>query len=1264
MAVAVSDATTHGTEGGRVNVSAAKKTRIAMPVFVLLVSQVAWVGVGAATRRPRQSRDALQEETTDANETVSVHGGADGGAVAAGATDANASSSQERETSSDGGTASIREVEPDKTVTKEVPYDPEYAVEFSSGSFTPKPGLDPAVTDTDHERVPVLVQFYASPYASTFEKLSADGYRDVGQLSWTTRYATVPAGQAETIANAESVRAVTAIRPAWKMRPSFREELDAADGALPVVVQTFEPLPESTVEGMELSRVETDDAGVTTYFGQATASDARDLRQASRVMWVAKHVRPEPADAEGNALVGGNMARSPGPAAQSGYTGKGVRVGVVDSGIEHSHHHFSSTTVIDSKDWYGSRPTKPDFDPEAHGNCDHGTYVSGIIAGRGYDPNRDRTVRGVAPNATLVETNVYKPDGPDPGPQCDWMNKPVGLKKIFGTVDEKNVDVISNSWGRDSGGDYTYEARRSDTWAKNNPDTLLVFANGNAPGDDYVITPALGKNGISVGAITDGSDGNVTDKSIRNAGDSSSLNQLKPPTDARKGSGRKKPELYAPGESITSSELGDKYEAHMGSSAAAPYVAGSAALVKEKYPQMSANHLRADLIGSAVAPRYDGYGVVNANNALFENAYESRHAHMSGSVAKVRAIPVTKGAKRQKKRIQTDVKTVDVTQDTKRMVVTLTWLDPGNLVASKSNRLSNKLNLVVDGPGVHRTVTTDSNVKQVVVDDPAKGTWAFEFRARHVTLGTNQNYDLVYRTVTKDPTLSVDDSRNVTVKPWESRDQRVEFNVTGTGAPVSGVTVDADTDRGLSSCGKWRENSVAGILSQGHTHTEHACIHVPQTGHERNFTFDFTVRTKNAERIDGTRTRNVTRSVTFNVLPHPKRDRFESRYSGNDDPESVPRLVKYDPKFDWQHGHLRCVAGGRFSAGKSPGDDCSDILHGGTEAAASENWRIRVPQLSLHSDADTDSYRFILPRRDIWALTGTNYECGSQTITAGGKSYEVKTRGRLVIKIESVRNKLGDAPVKVDAAKTPLTLYDGDGNELSYGATESPYGYTLTRTVGCPKTKKHDREFTVVFGNGSTRNIGTYRIEISYVVDVTRPDRIERLKRQMGIQHEAAKRAERKAERYGDLGLPRGYDDRLGESLGCPGSYNCGGDAGPLTRLVANERVLIHVRNARGEESNRYLVTMSDGRVTKAREVTGETEVTHSVDAYTDVTTTRWVVQSDDKTEAINGAYQNGQLRIEGNGPGNAIKFGALKVGVDVLSAVTGAADAVDGLLP
>ncbi len=88
------------------------------------------------------------------------------------------------------------------------------------------------------------------------------------------------------------------------------------------------------------------------------------------------------------------------PVWAGGYTGAGITVAVIDSGIDTSNPDFPSLNTTNSKD-YSNYPTLDDTITNTM--TGHGTHVTGSLLGRGYDI---ATYKGVAPGANLVFIKV------------------------------------------------------------------------------------------------------------------------------------------------------------------------------------------------------------------------------------------------------------------------------------------------------------------------------------------------------------------------------------------------------------------------------------------------------------------------------------------------------------------------------------------------------------------------------------------------------------------------------------------------------------------------------------------------------------------------------------------------------------------------------------------------------------------------------------------------------------------------------------------
>ena len=116
------------------------------------------------------------------------------------------------------------------------------------------------------------------------------------------------------------------------------------------------------------------------------------------------------------------------PTAGAGRRGRGVRIGIVDDGLQTSHPDL--TTNVDTtnhKDWNGN-----DNDPSPGAGDDHGTACAGDAAARG---NNALGVSGSAPEATLVGMRLIAAATTDTQ-EAEAMNY---LPQI--------IQIKSNSWG-------------------------------------------------------------------------------------------------------------------------------------------------------------------------------------------------------------------------------------------------------------------------------------------------------------------------------------------------------------------------------------------------------------------------------------------------------------------------------------------------------------------------------------------------------------------------------------------------------------------------------------------------------------------------------------------------------------------------------------------------------------------------------------------------------------------------------------------------
>lgn len=270
-------------------------------------------------------------------------------------------------------------------------------------------------------------------------------------------------------------------------------------------------------------------------------------------------------DAQVRATLDQSVPQIGAPAAWArGYNGQGVDIALLDSGIDANHPDFAGR-IGATQDFTGSG--------DVVDRAGHGTHVASIAAGTGAaSGNR---YRGVAPAATLMIGKVLDADGF--GAES-WVINGMQWAASHG------ADVVNLSLGGPvTKGDDPMSQALDALSAQYH--TLFVVAAGNTspgvPGTPDVTTPGAARSALTVGAV-----------SKRDALWSGSRTGLM-------GDAYIKPDLVAPGMSITAAAPGGGYQTMTGTSQATPHVTGSVALLKEEHPDWTPDEIKAALTSTA-----------------------------------------------------------------------------------------------------------------------------------------------------------------------------------------------------------------------------------------------------------------------------------------------------------------------------------------------------------------------------------------------------------------------------------------------------------------------------------------------------------------------------------------------------------------------------------------------------------------------------------------------------------------------------------------
>ncbi|WP_127507040.1 S8 family serine peptidase [Actinoplanes solisilvae] len=284
------------------------------------------------------------------------------------------------------------------------------------------------------------------------------------------------------------------------------------------------------------------------------------------------------------------------PAAwQAGLTGAGVKVAVIDSGVDLTHPDFAGQ-VADAADFTGTNLV--DYNG-------HGTHVASTILGTGAASSG--RYKGVAPGAKLLSAKVCDAEA------CPESSILAGM--TWAAQQGATVANISLG-GSDTPEIDPLEAAVNELTAQYG--MLFVIAAGNSgPGDVTIDSPGSADAALTVGAVTKTKE--LIDFSGRGP---------------RIADAAIKPDITAPGVNIVAARASegvlppiddnDAYASISGTSMATPHVAGAVALLAQQHPDWRAGKLKATLTAAAdpnaeLTPYQQGAGFVDVKRALTQS---------------------------------------------------------------------------------------------------------------------------------------------------------------------------------------------------------------------------------------------------------------------------------------------------------------------------------------------------------------------------------------------------------------------------------------------------------------------------------------------------------------------------------------------------------------------------------------------------------------------------------------------------------------------
>ena len=610
---------------------------------------------------------------------------------------------------------------------------------FSSGSFTPESGIDPALSARTGQ-LKESGRNYVYGFLLMDEFLSRETRAEIEALGVvllgphsSAQKVKIPldSNALEQLSALSYVEWVGLSTPVQKMSIDLKQTFDLAGGTsasaeFPVVINLFEDDFQGDFKrALEEAGVIVGSYNPSLYCYHAVVDpQALDrITDFDFVLFIELMQGDKATHNQSMPLIGADYIRTGGSG--TNYDGSSVTLGICDTG-------FMLGGAAPTMHWdLNKNGCGINFTSDAAGVWNdengHGTHVLATISGTGTGQSRYRgfaTGLGGAGATRIRAAKIWRSTGGSP--DATWMINAMNYMDDETSCDNPRPDLVSISGGGYWGSPLAGTDERSRTldnkvWSYKQ---LYVIAAGNdGSGVSTVGAPAVAKNALAVG--------NVRDYDYLTVGDIWTSSSRGPTAD-----GRMKPNLVAPGRWVTSAQAGttNGYTSMSGTSMATPHVSGLAATLMDHYSGFKSNPAlaRAYLMASSIL-HDDNTTPVN-NSSGGRNDYglgrvSTYVSHWAMNNSDGWTGHWTSGGVDDDTYLYRDV---TVPTGTARLVVVMTWDEPA-ASAGASDAVLYDLDLWIDRDancsatlgrcGEYGSFSRVDNVEYRIIENPPAGTY-------------------------------------------------------------------------------------------------------------------------------------------------------------------------------------------------------------------------------------------------------------------------------------------------------------------------------------------------------------------------------------------------------------------------------------------------------------------------------------------------------------------------------------------------------------